>query len=125
MVGTKPFGFLSRYALSLLPPNFPPQSTRLNSKSSSPQHQSTFCTFEESVRPQILSINTSAISILKDQFLITILATATTEFTDEYRSATGGNGFYCHCRLERPTILCRATSTVWIVYLLKKGVYFW
>src|SRR4026209_997714 len=56
MVGTKPLGFMAAYSGSLLPPNFPPQSRRSNCTPSSPQHQSTFCTFEESVRPQILII---------------------------------------------------------------------
>src|SRR3970040_1834670 len=53
-VGTKPLGFISRYAFSSLRPTLPPQSTRSKSIPSSPQHHSTFCTLEESVLPQIL-----------------------------------------------------------------------
>src|SRR5215510_4392215 len=47
---------MSRYGFSLLPPNLPPKSTRSKSSASSPQHQTTFCTLDESVLPQILII---------------------------------------------------------------------
>src|SRR6185312_6821389 len=56
IVGTKPLGFIARYSGFLLPPNLPPQSSRSNSRPSSPKHQSTFCTLDESVLPQILII---------------------------------------------------------------------
>src|SRR5215831_18369158 len=55
-VGTKPFGFSARYSGSWLPPKGPPISTRSYSIPSSAQHQSTFCTLDEVVRPQIFSI---------------------------------------------------------------------
>src|SRR5437588_7449025 len=55
-VGTSPFGLSLRYSGSRLPPNGPPRSTRSNGMSSSAQHHSTFCTFDEVVRPQIFSI---------------------------------------------------------------------
>src|SRR6202047_4377291 len=55
-VGTRPFGFSARYSVSWLPPNGPPKSTRSYWSPSSAQHQSTFCTLDDVVRPQIFNI---------------------------------------------------------------------
>src|SRR5438132_2037416 len=55
-VGTRPFGLSWRYSGSRLPPNGPPRSARSNGMSSSAQHHSTFCTFDEVERPQIFSM---------------------------------------------------------------------
>src|SRR5205823_4391681 len=63
-VGTSPFGFSFKYSGSLLPPNGPPISTRSNGRSSSAQHHSTFCTFEDVDRPQIFSMETSRLAAL-------------------------------------------------------------
>src|SRR5215831_7863969 len=56
IVGTRPLGFIARYSRSRLPPNGPPRSTRSYSMPSSAQHQSTFCTLDDVVRPQIFNI---------------------------------------------------------------------
>src|SRR3954454_8423042 len=55
-VGTRPLGFNFRYSGSRLPPKGPPTSSRSNGRSSSAQHPSTFCTFDDVERPQILSM---------------------------------------------------------------------
>src|SRR5512147_2739164 len=70
MVGTRPLGFMAAYSGSLLPPNLPPQSRRSNCTPSSPQHQRTFCTLEESVRPQILIIVASATDSFAELLII-------------------------------------------------------
>src|SRR4029077_8836773 len=71
IVGTRPFGFIARYSGSRLPPNGPPRSTRSYSMPSSAQHQSTFCTLDEVVRPQIFSITTppARFARMEPQFL--------------------------------------------------------
>src|ERR1051326_9324419 len=58
-VGTRPLGLSARYAGCLLPPNLPPTSTRSCFSPSSPTAHITFCTFEEVLRPQIFSIQSS------------------------------------------------------------------
>src|SRR5207249_4385328 len=60
-VGTNPFGLSARYSGSRLPPKVPPTSTRSNGRSSSAQHHSTFCTFDELARPQIFSMALSSV----------------------------------------------------------------
>src|SRR6266446_1846785 len=55
-VGTSPFGFILRYAGSLVLPKLPPASMRSNLMPISSQVHSTFCTFDELARPQIFSI---------------------------------------------------------------------
>src|SRR5262249_42008741 len=55
-VGTRPFGFIARYAGSLFLPNGPPISMRLCGRPSSPTAHITFCTLTEVFRPQILII---------------------------------------------------------------------
>src|SRR5215813_14104142 len=64
-VGTRPFGFMARYAGSLFLPNAPPTSMRSCSSLSSPTAHIAFCTLDDVLRPQILII---AIS-LPDIFL--------------------------------------------------------
>src|SRR5215510_13377488 len=53
-VGTRPFGFIARYAGSLFLPNGPPISMRSCGRPSSPTAHITFCTLTEVFRPQIL-----------------------------------------------------------------------
>src|SRR6516162_3384700 len=71
IVGTRPLGFIARYSGSRLPPNGPPRSTRSYSMPSSAQHQSTFWTLDEVVRPQIFSIVAPPVgfSCMEPQFL--------------------------------------------------------
>src|ERR1700750_2418389 len=59
-VGTRPLGFIARYSASLLRPNCMPASIRSWAMSSSARHQSTFCTFTEFGRPQIVNPTFSA-----------------------------------------------------------------
>src|SRR5215510_4506537 len=54
-VGTSEFGFIARYAASFVLPKAPPTSMRSNGTFISPSAQMTFCTFDEVLRPQILS----------------------------------------------------------------------
>src|SRR5262249_30501663 len=53
-VGTRPLGFMARYAGSLFLPNAPPTSMRSCASSSSPTAHITFCTLTEVFRPQTL-----------------------------------------------------------------------
>src|ERR1700755_1012072 len=59
-VGTRPLGFIARYSASLLRPNCMPASIRSWAISSSARHHSTFCTFTEFGRPQIVNPTFSA-----------------------------------------------------------------
>src|SRR5215467_1085489 len=52
-VGTRPFGFIARYAGSRFLPNGPPMSMRSCLSPISPIAHITFCTFDDVVRPQI------------------------------------------------------------------------
>src|SRR5215472_9869425 len=55
-VGTRPFGLIARYSGSRTRPNCKPASTRSNGMLSSAHAHSTFWTFDDVIRPQILSM---------------------------------------------------------------------
>src|SRR5690606_5666928 len=61
-VGTSPFGFMARYSVSRFLPKAPPTSMRSCGRPSSPTAHITFCTLDDVLRPQILSIGCTPVS---------------------------------------------------------------